>query len=91
MTVKTRLCETRLQSRTLHTAHLPRPNSFARVTGTIKTFGTKKYINATHIRPVRDPHEPFYHVLEAMTVQLIFDRGPVRMLALVVVVHITYI
>ncbi|KAF8274919.1 hypothetical protein EI94DRAFT_7764 [Lactarius quietus] len=52
------------------------PNSFARVTGTIKTFGTKKYINATHIRPVRDPHEPFYHVLEAMTVQLIFDRGP---------------
>ncbi|KAH9063336.1 replication protein A subunit RPA32 [Lactarius vividus] len=52
------------------------PNSFARVTGTIKTFGTKKYINATHIRPVRDSHEPFYHVLEAMTVQLIFDRGP---------------
>jgi len=82
-TVKTTSCETRPQYHTLRTTYLPRPNSFARVTGTIKTFGTKKYINATHIRPVQDPHEPFYHALEAMTVQLIFDRGPVRMLALI--------
>ncbi|KAI0306473.1 replication protein A subunit RPA32 [Multifurca ochricompacta] len=52
------------------------PNSFARVTGTIKTFGQKKYINASHIRPVHDAHEPFFHMLEVMTVQLIFDRGP---------------
>ncbi|KAI0256801.1 hypothetical protein BJV78DRAFT_309627 [Lactifluus subvellereus] len=52
------------------------PNSFARVTGTIKTYGSKKYINATHIRPIRDAHEPFFHMLEVMTVQLIFDRGP---------------
>ncbi|KAI0273735.1 hypothetical protein BC834DRAFT_225016 [Gloeopeniophorella convolvens] len=51
-------------------------NSFARVTGTIKIFGTKKYINASHIRPIQDPHEPFFHMLEVMTVQLFFDRGP---------------
>ncbi|KAI9509645.1 replication protein A subunit RPA32 [Russula earlei] len=52
------------------------PNTFARVTGTVKMFGRKKYINATQIRSVRDAHEPFFHLLEAMTVQLIFDRGP---------------
>lgn len=86
-----RSCETCFQNHTIHTADSPRPNSFARVTGTIKIFGAKKYINAIHIRPVRDPHEPFYHVLEAMTVQLIFDRGPVRMLALVFAVHSTYV
>jgi hypothetical protein len=54
-----------------------RPNTFAYVTGTIKTFGSKKYINASRIRPVRDAHEPFHHLLQAMTVQLFFERGPV--------------
>ena len=83
-TAKTKSCKSMCSiPRPLCITYSPRSNSFARVTGTIKTFGTKKYINATHIRPVRDPHEPFYHVLEAMTVQLIFDRGPVRTLALV--------
>jgi len=39
-------------------------------------FGSKKYINATQVRPIRDAHEPFFHQLHAMTVQLTFDRGP---------------
>ena len=75
--VKMMSCETYLQPRTLSTPDFHRPNSFARVTGTIKTYGSKKYINATHIRPIRDAHEPFFHMLEVMAVQLIFDRGPV--------------
>ncbi|KAI0006130.1 replication protein A subunit RPA32 [Russula compacta] len=52
------------------------PNTFARVTGTIKTFGPKRYINATRIRPVQDAQEPFFHLLDVMAVQLTFDRGP---------------
>lgn len=56
---------------------LRRPNSLARVTGTIKTFGSKKYFNATQLRPVRDANELFFHLLDAMVVQLTFDRGPV--------------
>jgi len=52
-----------------------RSNSFARVTGTIKMFGRKKYINATQVRPIQDPHEIFFHLLDSMVVQLTFDRG----------------
>jgi hypothetical protein len=59
-------------------AYLRRPNTFATVTGTIKTFGSKKYINATQVRPINDPLEPFHHQLEAMVVQLTFERGPVE-------------
>ncbi|KAI0065399.1 replication protein A, subunit RPA32 [Artomyces pyxidatus] len=49
---------------------------WARVTGTLKTFGSKRYINAVHIRPVKDHMEIFFHLAEVMAVQLIFDRGP---------------
>jgi len=48
---------------------------YARVTGALKTFGTKRYLNATNIRLVTDPHEIYFHILEAMTVTLIFERG----------------
>jgi len=51
------------------------PKTFARVTGNIKTFGSKKYINASQIRPVGDSHEPFFHLLDVIAVQLSFDRG----------------
>ncbi|KAI6045748.1 replication protein A subunit RPA32 [Pisolithus marmoratus] len=49
---------------------------YVRVLGSLKMFGNKKYINATHIRPVSSPAEIYFHVLEAMTVTLIWERGP---------------
>ncbi|EKM55343.1 uncharacterized protein PHACADRAFT_173451 [Phanerochaete carnosa HHB-10118-sp] len=51
-------------------------NTYIRVMGTLKSFGGRNYINATHIRPCKDPHEPYYHTLEAMAVTLMFQRGP---------------
>ncbi|KAG6810185.1 hypothetical protein H0H92_012949, partial [Tricholoma furcatifolium] len=48
---------------------------YVRVTGTLKTFGSKRYINATHIRAVTNPHELYFHLLEAMSITLMADRG----------------
>lgn len=70
-----------LRHRAASTAHLRSPKTFARVTGNIKTFGSRKYINASQIRPVRDPHELFFHLLDVIAVQLTFDRGSVRILS----------
>lgn len=64
-----------------------RENSYIRVMGTLKSFGGRNYINATHIRPCKDPHEPYFHTLEAMTVTLMFQRGPVRFSFLVLSSH----
>ena len=41
-------------------------------------FGSKRYVNANHIRVVKSPHEIYFHLLEAMTVTLIWEKGPVR-------------
>lgn len=49
--------------------------SYIRVSGTLKMFGSKRYVNATHIRPVKSPHEIYFHLLEAMTVTLIWAKG----------------
>lgn len=76
-TASMKLCEIYLRCSTLSTAYLRRPKTFARVTGNIKTFGSKKYINASQIRPVRDAHETFFHLLDVIAVQLTFDRGSV--------------
>jgi hypothetical protein len=73
-----KLCEIYLGLRAPSAAYLRRPKTFARVTGNIKTFGSKKYINASQIRPVRDAHETFFHLLDAIAVQLTFDRGSVN-------------
>ncbi|KAA1471099.1 replication protein A, subunit RPA32 [Dentipellis sp. KUC8613] len=51
-------------------------NSYVRATGNLKTFGNKRYINALNIRPVKDWHEIFFHLVEAMGITLIFERGP---------------
>ncbi|GJE87148.1 replication protein A subunit [Phanerochaete sordida] len=51
-------------------------NAYMRVMGTLKSFGGRTYINATHIRPCKDKHEQDFHVLEAMTVTLTLQRGP---------------
>lgn len=45
--------------------------------GTLKSFGGRTYVNATHVRPCKDPHEPYFHTLEAMAVTLYLTRGPV--------------
>ena len=47
---------------------------YVRVTGALKTFGNKRYINANHIRPASDPHELYFHILETITVTLMIDR-----------------
>lgn len=48
-----------------------------RVTGIVKAFGNKKYINANAIRPITDMHELYFHLMEAMFVTLAHQRGPV--------------
>ncbi|KAL0946592.1 hypothetical protein HGRIS_012793 [Hohenbuehelia grisea] len=50
-------------------------NMYVRVTGSIKSFGNKRYVNATHIRVCTDPHEAIFHTMEAMTASLIAERG----------------
>jgi hypothetical protein len=59
---------------------IERERAYIRVTGTLKTFGSKRYINATHIRASKDVHELYFHILEAVTVNLIFERGPVSLI-----------
>ncbi|RDB21447.1 Replication factor A protein 2 [Hypsizygus marmoreus] len=48
---------------------------YVRVTGALKTFGNKRYINANHIRVATDPHEIYFHILETIAVTLMVDRG----------------
>jgi replication factor A2 len=52
---------------------------YARVTGTLKQFGNKKYLNVAHIQPVNDPHEIIFHFFEAVYVTMEYSRGSVRM------------
>jgi len=58
-------------------------NMYIRVMGWLKVFnGTRNELKATHIRPVLDMHEPFFHYLEAMVVftsnQHISSTSPAR-------------
>lgn len=64
---------------------------YIRVMGSMKSFGNKKYINATHLRRIQDPTEVQFHFLEAMTVTLIFQKGPVKMGCYILVVMLMYI
>ncbi|KAF9562546.1 replication protein A subunit RPA32 [Agrocybe pediades] len=48
---------------------------YVRVTGGLKSFGKKRYVNATHIRGIKDSHEIYFHILEAIAVSLILERG----------------
>ena len=58
----------------------PSEHMYARVTGTLKQFGTKRYLNVAHIQPATDPHELLYHSFEAIYVTLAFSRGLVSLL-----------
>ncbi|KAI0748134.1 replication protein A subunit RPA32 [Daedaleopsis nitida] len=54
-------------------------NIYVRVLGSLKTFGNKTYITATHIRPIAPEtaaDEIFYHISETAMTLLIFERGP---------------
>ncbi|KAI1795870.1 replication protein A subunit RPA32 [Ganoderma leucocontextum] len=54
-------------------------NRYVRVLGTLKVFGQKRYITATHIieiPPERVCDELCFHISEAAMVTLIFERGP---------------
>lgn len=53
-------------------------NVYIRAMGSLKSFGNKRYINATHLRLIKDHNEVNFHFLEAFTVELIFQKGPVR-------------
>lgn len=53
---------------------------YARVWGRLKAFANKRTIGANIIRPVTDPNEIQYHLLEATAVHLHFTRGPVESL-----------
>ncbi|KAL1947910.1 hypothetical protein VTO73DRAFT_13634 [Trametes versicolor] len=51
-------------------------STYIRVLGSLKVFGNKRYITATHIKPYKGEDELFFHILEAATVTLTFERGP---------------
>ncbi|KAH9843057.1 uncharacterized protein C8Q71DRAFT_735700 [Rhodofomes roseus] len=54
-------------------------NTYIRVMGSLKSFGNKRYINATHLRRIKDPNEIQFHILETFTVYMIFQKGaPLR-------------
>jgi hypothetical protein len=56
-----------------------REGKHVRVTGSLKSFGKKRYINVNHIRNVKDLHEVYFHILEAIAVNLTIERGPVSL------------
>jgi hypothetical protein len=49
---------------------------WARVIGSPKSFGGKRFVNAREIQPVQDLNEINYHLLEATAIHLYFTRGP---------------
>ena len=55
-----------------------RAHVYVRVIGRLKTFNGINELQATHIRPVRDMHEPFFHCLEAMAVFVSNQRVSMR-------------
>jgi hypothetical protein len=74
------LCELIISEVYLVKAHLlisKSENTYVRVTGNLKTFGNKRYINAQHIRPSTNPHELYFHLGEAMVTNLMIERGMV--------------
>ncbi|CAG8194974.1 unnamed protein product [Penicillium olsonii] len=51
-------------------------NGYARVFGSIKSFGNKRYVGAHSVRPLTHIDELHCHLLEATAVHLFFTRGP---------------
>ncbi|TFK91040.1 replication protein A subunit RPA32, partial [Polyporus arcularius HHB13444] len=54
-------------------------SSYVRVLGSLKMFGQKRYITATHIREIAREtvaDELMHHIANVATTELIFERGP---------------
>lgn len=49
---------------------------YARVFGVPRDFNGVRLFQIRFIRPIEDPHEVFFHLMEAMTVTLEHSRGP---------------
>lgn len=56
----------------------PVEQGYARVWGRLKDFNNRRHVGATVIRPIEDPNEISYHLLEATVVHLHFTRGPLE-------------
>lgn len=54
----------------------PSEQGYARVWGRLKAFNNKRHVGANVVRPISDPNEIQYHLLEATAVHLHFSRGP---------------
>ena len=55
------------------------PLGYARFSGTLFRRGDFNYLRINHLRAVKDPHEIFFHLLEVIMVETIYERGkPVR-------------
>jgi replication factor A2 len=61
-----------------YTSHKSRQNELVRVSGGMKAFGNKRYLNLQSVRPLKDKHEMFYHMLEVAYVKIALERGHVR-------------
>jgi replication factor A2 len=63
-----------------------RENQLVRVSGTMRSFGNKKYLGPQHMRPLKDKHEIYYHLLEVAYTQVALERGHVSFLILLMVI-----
>lgn len=57
-----------------------REGIYVRLSGFMKSFGNKKYVKASYMRPITDFNEIYFHLLECITVTLTLERGPVSVL-----------
>ncbi|KAJ7449884.1 hypothetical protein FB451DRAFT_1286873 [Mycena latifolia] len=48
---------------------------YVRVTGSVKTHNGKKYIHTSNIRLVKDPNEVYFHILDAISVNVVLQKG----------------
>jgi hypothetical protein len=53
-------------------ANTRRQGKYVAIMGTLKTFGGKRHVSATHIRPLENHDELFTHLLRALHVSLSF-------------------
>ncbi|KAJ7632693.1 hypothetical protein FB45DRAFT_913192 [Roridomyces roridus] len=50
--------------------------SYVRLTGSIRAHNGKRHIHASNIRPIADPHEVYFHILDVISVNVILQKGP---------------
>ncbi|TCD59848.1 replication factor A protein 2 [Steccherinum ochraceum] len=52
------------------------PLQYGRFSGTLFRKGATNFLKVNHLRPVKDVHEIYSHVLEVVAVTLLYERGP---------------